>query len=391
MSVSSSLLQTATAAFRDLYAADPAVIAAAPGRVEVLGNHTDYNLGCVMSGAIDRHTLVLAGPSPDAHAHVRSLQTDGEAVFHPASPRSLPHCRWADYVQGVVHELNALGIPVPPFRALIHSDIPRGAGLSSSAALEVSTAIALLALCDTDLDPWEIAKLARRAENQFVGMPCGILDQFSSVFGQDDSVLYLDVRSEEQHAAPLPAVPDLRIVLIHSRSPHSLTNAPYAQRVDECRQACNWLSQHLNKPMNSLRDADPAELLPCLSAMPDILRRRAVHVVYETDRVQRAYTALQSGDVRAMGELMLLSHASSRDLFENSLPELDLLVHLAHRHGALGARLTGGGWGGAILALVPAELTGRFQAAVLRDYAEATQIQGDAFVCRFSRGAHRVR
>ncbi len=390
MSVSPALLHTATEAFCSRYGREPAAIAAAPGRVEVLGNHTDYNLGCVMSGAIDRHTLVLAGPSSDAHAHVRSLQTDTEAVFNPAAPQSLPQCRWADYVQGVVHELSTLGIRIPPFQALIHSDIPRGAGLSSSAALEVAVALALLALTGDTLPPWEVAKLARRAENQFVGMPCGILDQFSSVFGQEDSVLYLDVRSEEQHAAPLPASPDLRIVLVHSRSPHSLTNAPYAQRVSECRQACAWLSERLQRPMESLRDVDPDTLLPCLTDMPEILRRRAAHVVYETDRVQRAYAAMQRGDVRTMGELMYLSHASSRDLFENSLPELDLLVQLAHHHGALGARLTGGGWGGAILALTPAGSTERFQADVLRDYAAATQIKGDAFVCRFSQGAHRL-
>jgi len=358
--------------------------------VEVLGNHTDYNGGYVMSAAIDRVTVVAAGKNGLTQCRVFAQQKDAEAQFALDAIQPDPEDRWADYVKGVVVELQKAGVPLEPFDAVITGNVPIGAGVSSSASLEVATAMALLALHEASLPRWEVAKLCRRAENEFVGMPCGILDQFSAVFGERDSILFLDTRTEEQEAIALPA-DSYGFVLVHSMAQHALVSGDYATRYRECMEAAAWFRQRLGDHVQLLRDVRWEEFARWEAQMPEPLRRRARHVIRENERVLQGREALHRGDVQMLGELMFASHESSRVDYENSTPELDLLVQLAREHGAVGARLTGAGWGGATLHLVEAARMDEYAQQVAEQYTQRTGIQPVVIRCHISQGARALR
>ena len=376
--------------FQERYGSLPAAYGVAPGRVEVLGNHTDYNGGYVMSAAIDRVTVVAARKSDTARCRIFAQQKGAEAVFTLDTIQPDPHDRWADYVKGVVVELQKAGIPIEPFDAVITGNVPIGAGVSSSASLEVATAMALLALHDTTLPRWEIAKLCRRAENDFVGMPCGILDQFSAVFGEDNSILFLDTRSEEHEAVALPA-DSFGLILIHSMAHHTLVSGDYATRHRECMEAAAWFRERLGQHVQLLRDVSWEDFQQWEAQMPEPHRRRARHVISENRRVLVGRDALRRGDVATLGEMMYASHESSRHDYENSTPELDLLVELARKYGAIGARLTGAGWGGATINLVQEQQMEAFTQQVCEEYTQQTGIQPVAYRCHISQGAKAFR
>ncbi len=384
------IVQQARSLFRERYSKLPAVYGIAPGRVEVLGNHTDYNGGYVMSAAIDRVTVVAAGKNGLTQCRVFAQQKDAEAQFALDAIQPDPEDRWADYVKGVVVELQKAGVPLEPFDAVITGNVPIGAGVSSSASLEVATAMALLALHEASLPRWEVAKLCRRAENEFVGMPCGILDQFSAVFGERDSILFLDTRTEEQEAIALPA-DSYGFVLVHSMAQHALVSGDYATRYRECMEAAAWFRQRLGDHVQLLRDVRWEEFARWEAQMPEPLRRRARHVIRENERVLQGREALHRGDVQMLGELMFASHESSRVDYENSTPELDLLVQLAREHGAVGARLTGAGWGGATLHLVEAARMDEYAQQVAEQYTQRTGIQPVVIRCHISQGARALR
>ena len=335
------------------------ISAYAPGRVELLGNHTDYNEGVVLGAAIDRGLTVHGSRRDDGIVSLKSA-TMGEVKIALSELRRVDQNRWANYQLGVVSELIRLELPITGFSAFVSGDLPAGCGLSSSAALEIATALFLLKLFGGDLPRLEIAKACQRAEHHFVGVESGLLDQVTSLFGRADHVVFFDARSEEVRVLPFPS--DLALVIAESGQKRTLAAGDYSQRRLEARAAADALH------VAALRDVSSVTLARN-RRLPDLLRRRATHIVQENERVWRALDLLAAGDGSGFGALMNASHESSRENFENSTPELDLLVSIAQElPGVLGARLTGGGFGGATVTLckraaaenVAKELGGRY-------------------------------
>jgi galactokinase len=351
----------------------PSFYSFAPGRVELLGNHTDYNAGVVLSAAIDMGITATGRRRDDEAIILISGQSQATANAGRLDPRS----QWTDYPLGVVKVFQEAGFAVGGFEVEYAGTLPSGAGLSSSAALEVSTAGLLVRLFGLKIPPLDLARLCRKAENEFVGVNCGLLDQASSVFGRKDHVVFLDCRSETVTTIPLPD--SVGLLIVDSAVKHALTGGEYNERREQCFTAAGILGA------DALRDVTSAELVA--AAMPDQVRRRAAHVVGEIERVFAAEKCLRAGDVVEFGRLMSASHRSSIENFENSTPELDALVDIACRQpGVHGARLTGGGFGGAIVALVDVAAIERTAAEVVTEYQERTGHLGVAYPCRAGDG-----
>ena len=349
----------------------------APGRVELLGNHTDYNGGVVLSAAIQMGIRVSGRARGDGKIVISSEGIDGEVTADLAVGLS-PSGGWADYPLGVVAMLREAGAPVGGFEARFAADLPPGAGLSSSAALEVATAVFATRLYPFELAPLEMAKICRRAENDFVGVSCGLLDQVSSIFGKRDHVVFLDCRAESVEPVPFPD--SLGLLIIHSGVKHALTGGEYNERRDQCFEAARLMG------VEALRDVSSEQLFA--AGLPPLVERRAAHITGENERVFAALAALRAGDGDIFGRLMTASHRSSMANFENSTPELDALVDLAIRQpGCHGARLTGGGFGGAIVALVDGEKSAAIAQAVTSEYLAATGNTAKAYPCHASDGA----
>jgi len=329
-----------SALFTDVFGAAPAADAKAPARANLLGEHTDYNDGFVLPTPLPYFTTVAVGPGPAGTIEAHAARF-GETLSRPLD--APPGGDWLDYVLGCVRVLAQEGVAVAGLRVAIESDVPMGAGISSSAALEVATLRALRQWLGLPLDDMTVARFGQRAESSFVGMPCGIMDQMVSSLGTPGQALFLDTRSLEHRLLPLPASHHLAVV--HSGVSHRLTDSGYRQRRSECEAACVALG------VPSLRALEVADL-PAIEALPEPLNRRARHVVTENRRVLDGVAALERGDVASFGRLMVESHASQRDDYKVSVPEIDALVETALQHGAAGARLTGGGFGGCIIALV---------------------------------------
>lgn len=339
----------------------------APARANLLGEHTDYNDGFVLPTPLAYRTVVEAGRAPD-QGGVAPVFTLHAAQFgktverRPGEPK---RGDWSDYPLGCLRELAAAGHPVPSLRLAIDSDVPIGAGISSSAALEVATLRAVRALLDLDLDDVTVAQLGQRAENRYVGMQCGIMDQMVASLGTFGKALFLDTRDLTTELVPLPA--NERVAVVHCGVPHRLTAGDYNTRRSECEAAAAALG------VDSLR-ALTVDDLPRIATLPAPLDRRARHVVTENQRVLDGLAALKNGDIARFGALMDDSHASQRDDYEVSIPEIDVLVESAKRHGAVGARLTGGGFGGSIVALVENAAYEDWLAKVLVDRPSARAI-----------------
>lgn len=367
----SELIEQARQGFVQRFGREPEALGAAPGRVELLGNHTDYNEGFVLTSAIDRGVAVAGGAREVPQARVQSLQREGAVSFDPGSPLHDPEAAWADYVKGVVSELNRAGALVGGFDAVIVSDLPIGAGVSSSAALEVATAQLLLTLYPHPIagDPMKLAQLCQRAENNFVGAPTGLLDQFSSVFGKAGHALHLDCRSLEHRAVVLPTA-RAGILIADSGVKHALASGGgYQQRRAECEQAARWFGQQTGQPVKALRDVSPALLEDLGSKMDPTLFKRARHIVYENVRVQMGTEALVQNNLQAFGEMLNNSHESCRLFFENSCDEVDVLVEIAQEHaGVYGAKLTGGGWGGCAVITHDPQVTQSLSEALQQGY-----------------------
>ncbi|MGJ3243613.1 MAG: galactokinase [Opitutales bacterium] len=337
-------------------AGEPIALSVAPGRIEVLGNHTDYNGGEVLGAAVDRQLAVAVGQRTDRAIHLMSgdgerkepvvLSLDRLEPVAGTSPEA-----WTNYPVGVLVELIRAGMTVDRgFNILVLSDLDPGAGLSSSAALELSAALALASAASFSLkDRAQLARLGRRAENGFVGVPCGILDQGVSAFGQKDALVHIDCDTEVFSTSPLP--PRMHFWVFNSGKKHALIDSMYSQRHEECMNALQVLRGFFPE-ITGLCSLKPAQLAGHRVDLPAAAFKRAHHVVHENGRVQQAVTALEDGDLDQLGRLLSASHESSRDFMENSTPELDFLVgQLTGRPGVIGARLTGGGFGGAVLAL----------------------------------------
>jgi len=344
----------------------------APGRVNLIGEHTDYNEGFVMPVALDLCATIIIEIRADRVLTVRSENFDEAREFDLDDPDPQPSQHWSDYVLGVAVMLQRAGVKLSGANLTIRSDVPIGAGLSSSAALEVATARALLDTSRVTLAPWEIAKLCQHAENDFVGVPCGIMDQFVACHGAPAKALMLDCRSLHFRRVPLPA--HARIVICNSMVKHSLAGGEYQQRREECAAGARLL----NVP--ALRDATAAQLEHHQNELDHVVYRRCRHVIGENTRVELAFDALQHGDLARFGALLRRSHLSLRDDFEVSCPELDLLVDIAAAlPGVYGSRMTGGGFGGCTVSLVEARHATTFRDTLRRRYREATGIQPEIY------------
>lgn len=352
----------------------------APGRVNLIGEHTDYNFGFVLPIALCLATEVETRPSDDGKLHIWSSHRQESRSFAVDELGSAePGQHWTDYCVGVARELVRLGLPVEPLHLSISSTVPEGAGLSSSAALEVATALALLQ--GRELDDMELARLCQRAESTFVGMPCGIMDQFVSVFGQPGSALRIDCRSLQAEPVRLPE--GVAIIAVNSMVKHQLGDSAYRTRVAECAEAAHALG------VASLRDATLAAL--GTTAMPDKPFLRARHILTENERVLRFVAAARTGDLQAMGQLFIDSHASMRADYEITCPEVDFLVEQASRTaGCYGARMTGGGFGGCTVNLVDSAAAADFSAAIRRACQDARGIMPDVYTCRPGKGAGEI-
>ncbi|MBM3727380.1 MAG: galactokinase [Acidobacteria bacterium] len=352
----------------------------APGRVNLIGEHTDYNGGYVLPAAIHFSTTARFEPRPDRQFELRSAQFPDAATFSldDASPR--PDRHWTNYPRGVALALASLGVQVAGARLSFTSDVPMGAGLSSSAALEISTALALLHAAGRGLPPMEIARACQRAEAGFVGLRCGIMDQFISLHGRTDHAVLLDCQSLENRPIPIPA--GIRIVIANTMVHHELAGSEYNLRRRQCEQAAQAMG------IASLRDAATGMLE---AEMPDIARRRARHIVSENARVLQMADALEAGRRQELGPLMAASHVSLRDDYEVSCPELDLMVEAAGRlPGLIGARMTGGGFGGCTVNLVEADRAEAFAQTLAERYQAATGRRPDVFITQASSGAERI-
>jgi galactokinase len=341
----------------------------APGRVNLIGEHTDYNDGFVMPAAIGLEIRLAIVPTDDRRVELTLDETGETAGFDlDAIPAAIGS--WIDYVAGTAWSFQAAGHRLRGFRGLLASSLPQGAGLSSSAALEMAAALALLGP-GADVGVPERARVGRRAENAFVGVQSGVMDQFASAGGVRDHAILLDCRSLEYQLVSLP-LPDVRLVVCHSGSPHKLESSEYNQRLAECRRAVAAIRE-LDPSVRALRDVDEPLLERARDRMDEVAFRRASHVVAEDARVLETERALSAGDLAEVGRLFAASHASLRDLYEVSSPELDALVEIAASvPGVVASRLTGAGFGGSTINLVRADAVEPFRAAVERDYPSRT-------------------
>ncbi len=360
-------------AFREAFGREAHCVARAPGRVNLIGEHTDYNAGLVLPCAIDRATRVAAGARGDREVRARSLALGSEVRFVLGAPARAGD--WADYVRGPALALLEAGHALCGADLLIASDVPLGAGLSSSAALGVAVTLALAALAEVSLTPLAAARLAHRAESHFVGVGCGILDPFASALGERDCALRIDCRSEEVARVALPA--DAVWLVADTGARRELARGGYGERVAECAAALAGAKRAglVGADASALRDLPASALARLAQALPEPLARRARHVVTENARVDACIAALRAGDLRAAGALLRESHASLRDDYAVSTPELDALCALGDAApGCFGSRLTGAGFGGCSLHLVAPDAAARV----------ATHL-ADAFRARFGR------
>ena len=372
-------------AFRQVAGHDPEAAAFAPGRVNLIGEHTDYNEGFVLPAAVDRGVAVAARRVPGETFTLHAVDLGESCTFTRGALQRDPARAWADYFKGVVWALSSRGIDVPVCEVAVTGDLPQGAGLSSSAAYEVATVRLISALGGFELPSLEVAKLAREAENGFVGVACGIMDQMASTFGQQGKALLLDCRSLAHETVEIPA--GLKIVVVNSGVRHSLASSEYNKRRAECEEGVRILAS-LRPGVRSLRDIGPDDEARFFAALPPVVRKRCRHVVSENARVVEAVTAMRSGDTARLKILTAASHASLRDDYEVSCPELDVLVELALALPTChGARLTGAGFGGSTVNLVETVAVDSFSASVGAGYQARTGRWAEIYVFQPSAGA----
>jgi galactokinase len=368
-----------------IYGAPPATVVRAPGRVNLIGEHTDYNEGFVLPAAIDRSIDFAGRKRAGRLVRVHSLDFDAGVEFSLDDIQKDSKNHWSNYIRGVSKYLEEDGHRLSGADMVFGGDVPREAGLSSSAAVEVGTAVFWKNLLRLELDPVYLIKLARKAENQFVGVPCGIMDQFISALGRENHALFLDCRDLSYRHVPLRD--DVKIVVCNSGVKRALAQSEYEVRLNQCRQAVAQIASTV-RPVKSLRDVTPADLEAARRALSEVLFRRARHVVTENQRVLEAVQVLESGDVARFGELMNASHESLRDDYEVSSKELDVLVELAWKQpGVLGARMTGAGFGGCTVNLVHQEAAEPFAQAVRRGYQDTLGLKAEIYICKASQGA----
>jgi galactokinase len=388
--------------FQKSFGAPPAQVVRAPGRLELLGNHTDYNGGLVMALAVDKYIYIAASPRNDGQIELASTSFTSRETFYIDKIEKNPEAAWANYIKGVLLKLRERGVHFTGFNAVVHGTIPFGAGLSSSAALEMATALIVRALFpyrlnensldepprreDGQLPPLtpaeklRIAKVGQAAENQFVGVNSGLLDQMSSMFGKAGHVIQIDCLHHTVQHDPMP--PGIAVVVADSAVKHDLSAGEYNELRAQCESAARKLG------VQFLRFVDTKQLEAQKSKLTEREYQCAFHVVGENQRVVFGERALRDGDIYQFGQYLFQSHGSSRDYFKNSTKELDALVECAQKlKGCYGARLTGGGFGGATINLVQADAVEEFKRRLAEEYYAKTQIRTEPWVAQVVDGA----
>lgn len=383
----SDLVSDAAAAFASRFQSQPAITAAAPGRVNLIGEHIDYCDGFVMPFAIDRYIVITGRANGTTEARVGSALADGIVTIDLTQIQEPSEPKWANYLRGVIRGFQDRGHHIPGFDAYIISSVPGGAGLSSSAALENAMATFLEGLLDTVLDTKEKALLSQKAEHDFAYVPCGIMDQFASAFGKPNRLVLIDCRSGEPELVPFEN-PDLTVLISNTMVHHELSDGGYAARRKNTEDALAILGKA------SWRDVVAADVQSHWEEMGDPVNRRARHVVGEISRTIAAASALARNDFETLGPLMAASHDSLRDDFEVSCKELDLMVEVARKigrnGGVIGARMTGGGFGGSTVTLCESRKAAEIAETLSAEYEKATGITPQIFASRPSMGAHLV-
>jgi len=368
----------------------PPVVVRAPGRVNLIGEHTDYNGGCVLPFAIDRVTEVALRPREDEKIRVFAERTDAECTLALPASQFRPTGGWEDYLKGILAFLSQRGRLEHGFDGAVAGDVPLGAGLSSSASLEIAMAIGVSRVYKIELPDLELVKGCQWAENEFVGTSCGIMDQYASFFGRAGTAILLDTSSLSHRYIPL-RLHGISLIIIDSRVRRTLATSGYNTRRKECEQALILVQKALpDRKIASLSALTEDDLERVASILPPPLLARARHVIGENARVLAAVEALERDDHRALGALLFSSHASLRDLFQVSTPELDFLVDWGREHGALGARLVGGGFGGVTLHLVPDEIKADYIAGIVDAYRARFAVDPEVIEVRPGPGAKEL-
>ena len=385
------IIQRLTNIFSETFEAAPAHIARAPGRVNLLGEHVDYNNGFVLPAAIDRATYIAFSPADSPQTTLVAADLNQRASFSPPTIPSktqtdssaLPD--WAQYPAGVMWALLEDRLATPALNAVYASNVPRGAGLSSSASVEMAFMMAWQTLGDWTLPLMQRALLGQKAENQYVGVNCGIMDQFASACGVENNLLLLDCRSLAWKTIPLPA--EISIVIADTTVRRKLTSGEYNKRRAACEEAVRLFQQDLPN-IKSLRDVSVDDFNRFAKKLPDEVSKRARHVVEEIERSKQAEALLEAGNVKHFGELMDECHISLRDLYEVSCPELDIMVRVAQSlEGCYGARLTGAGFGGCTVNLVARDMADKFARSLAKGYESDTGLNPEIYITRASNGA----
>ena len=384
----SSLANAVTERFREVYGTSPSGTFRAPGRVNLIGEHTDYNDGFVMPAAIDFYSYAAIGERTDHTLSVYSEQFHQSVEFSIAHLAGPPRKHWSDYVRGVAAVLRDEGYPLRGAKLVIDGQVPIGSGLSSSAAIEVTTALALTSLGGVTIPLLEVARLCQRAENTYTGARCGIMDQFVSCFGKRDHALMLDCRSLEAMYLQLP--PNVCLVICNTMVKHELAAGEYNERRASCERVVETIAK-FRPEVRALRDLTLEDLKHHQNQISSVDFRRCRHVITENDRVKDAKAALESADLARFGELMYLSHDSLDQDYEVTCRELNIMVKLAREfEGVYGARMTGGGFGGCTITLVESKVVPEFQATVAREYEKLTGLSPQIVVSAAAAGASEV-
>jgi galactokinase len=378
-------LHTIEESFQQVYSAAPEAVVRAPGRVNLIGEHTDYNSGFVLPAAIDRYIWFAGRKRDDRVVRAHALDFNERVEFSLDGIEKDPAHPWTNYLRGVTKFLQEDGYQLSGADLVFGGNVPREAGLSSSAAVEVGASALWRQLLRLELDPAYAVKLSRRAENEFVGVPSGIMDQFVSAFGRKNHALFLDCRSLEYRQVPLNG--EVKLIVCNSMVKRALAQSEYKERVKQCRLAVEQL-RAAGVEAETLRDVKLGDLIMRGKPLDRIALKRATHVVTENERVREAVRVLEQGDLEYFGKLMNQSHTSLRDDYEVSSKELDALVELAQRQpGCLGARMTAAGFGGCTVNLVRAEAAAQFTTVVKRGYKDAVGLDPEIYVCEASDGA----
>jgi len=374
-------------AFKSKFKSNPDIVVRAPGRVNLIGEHTDYNDGFVFPVAIDRHIAIAAKKRDDRKVLLHSLDFDNTVSFSLGGiERSNGVEAWSNYAKGVAHFLQAAGYSIAGCEAVITGDIPIAAGLSSSAAMEVASALMFLTFSNTEMDKTQMALLCQKAENEFVGVNCGIMDQFISVMGKKNHALFLDCRSLDFELIPLN-FDDINIVVCNTKVKRELASSEYNKRRAECERGVEILKRWLHN-ITALRDIPIEDFGKYEEHLPKVTQKRCGYVIKENARVVASVEALKAGDLALFGELMAASHLGLRDEYEVSSSELNAMVEIAlNVEGVVGARMTGAGFGGCTVNLVKDDAIEEFTSTVESEYRKRIGIRPEIYVCSVEDGA----